>query len=201
MPIAPPLIGTYTPPAVRIGDRVTCLFRDAECVVTSVSDAPIPWPRVQPEGRGGCGLWVCDELVRAIRTESAIALKHWFGAATTVVWRWRKAFGVGGRTTTTVGSKRAIRAAAKKGADANKVRVWTAEELDAKSANSKRLGLRPPPRWTPERGGWTEEQLALLGTDQDEVIAKKIGRTPGAVRRMRGIRKIPAFNGLPGGGR
>ena len=42
MPVAPPLIGSYTPPAVRVGDRVTCLFRDTDCVVTSVNAAPIP---------------------------------------------------------------------------------------------------------------------------------------------------------------
>jgi hypothetical protein len=42
-------------------------------------------------------LWVCAELAKAIRTESAAALKHHFGVSTGVVWRWRKAFGVGGR--------------------------------------------------------------------------------------------------------
>jgi hypothetical protein len=98
--VPPPLIGSYTPPVVRIGERVTCLFRDCDCKVTSVSNARIPWPRVQPIGqRGGSGLWVCDELVKAITTESAQALKYHFGVSDGVVWRWRKAFGVGGRAT------------------------------------------------------------------------------------------------------
>jgi hypothetical protein len=38
---------------------------------------------------------------------------------------------------------------------------------------------------------WTDEELALLGTDHDEVIAKKIGRTAGAVgqkRREQGVK-------------
>ncbi len=31
--MAPPiLLATYAPPALRKGDRVTCLYRDAECV-------------------------------------------------------------------------------------------------------------------------------------------------------------------------
>jgi hypothetical protein len=37
---------------------------------------------------------VSEELVRAIRTESAAALKHWFGISTGTVWSWRRAFGV-----------------------------------------------------------------------------------------------------------
>jgi hypothetical protein len=49
------------------------------------------------------------------------------------------------------------------------------------------------PRWTSERDGWTAEELALLGTDEDEVIAMKIGRTAEAVRCERTRAKIPKF--------
>jgi transposase-like protein len=200
MPVAPPLIGTYTPPAVRVGERVICMLRDCECKVTSLSSAPLPWPRVQPlEHLGGSGLWVCDELVRAIKTESAAALGHHFGVSAGVVWRWRKAFGVGGRATTT-GSKRAIRAAAQLGAEAIKAKEWTDDELDAKAQTAKRIGLRPPNRWTAARGGWTAEQVALLGTDQDDAIALKLGRSRGATTTQRVKRRIPAFSGWPGGG-
>ena len=41
MPSAPPtLLGKYTAPPVRKGDRVTCLYRDADCFVTGFSASP-----------------------------------------------------------------------------------------------------------------------------------------------------------------
>jgi transposase-like protein len=197
MPTAPPLIGSYAAPAVRRGEVVTCLYRDCDCLVTVMSDAPIPWPRVQPRGKqGGSGLWVNDELCRAIRTESAEALKYHFGVSASVVWKWRKQFGVGGRATT-AGSKLAILGAAEKGAVAVKEKEWTAKERRARSRLSKQLGLKPTGRWKGKE--WTEEQLALLGTDHDEAIAKKLGRTRTAVTAQRVLRKIPAFSGWPGG--
>lgn len=196
MPAAPPLIGTYEAPAVKRGQVVTCLYRDRDCKLTSFTSARIPWPRVQPIGqRGGSGLWVNDTLRKAIRTESAVALRHWFGVAETVVWRWRKAFGVDGFATTK-GSKRANRAASLKGVAALKTREWTAAERRACSRRSKRLGLKPTGRWKGKE--WTPEQLAFLGTDHDEAIAKKLKRTVEAIRSQRRIRKIPAYSGWPG---
>ena len=196
----PPFIGTYTAPAVRKGERVTCLYRDADCVVTSWSNGRISWPRVRAlETVGGSGLWVNEELARAIRTESATALRCWFGVGVTAAWRWRKAFGVGGRATTP-GSRKAIRAAAVKGAAAVKAKDWTDDELDRMLEAAKRRGTRPPSRWTPARGGWTAAQVKLLGTDRDEVIAKRIGKSASAVRGKRMRLKIPAFRDRRRGG-
>jgi hypothetical protein len=47
------LSGPYTPPALKRGDRSTCLYRDADVVITSWTAAPISWPRCR---RLECGL-------------------------------------------------------------------------------------------------------------------------------------------------
>ncbi|HJZ59958.1 MAG TPA: hypothetical protein VKE74_33760, partial [Gemmataceae bacterium] len=90
--------GPYRPPRVRVGDVATCLYRDRDVVITSWSDARIPWPRCRARdqlGGGGSGLLIDETLARAVRTESVVALKHWFGVSGNAVWKWRRAFGVG----------------------------------------------------------------------------------------------------------
>ena len=70
------LHGPYRPQPLRRGDRATCLFRDGDVVITGWSDARIPWPRCRrPDSSGGSGLLVDDELLRALRSESSLAIQ------------------------------------------------------------------------------------------------------------------------------
>ena len=99
-----------------------------------------------------------------------------------VVWRWRKAFGIG--RTGTEGSALLVQAAPQAGADAMKVKEWTDEEMDERSrlAIEGNFGARLHQGY---RGAWwTAEQLALLGTAPDEDVAAKVGRSVEAVRIM-----------------
>ena len=124
-----------------------------QVLVTSWTDAPIPWPRGLPEGkgpRGHPGLVVTRELERAIRTESAAALMHHFGIRDTLAWRWRTWAGVEGHTATE-GSRRLQQEVSEKGAAGIKPKEWTDAELDAQSELAKRLGRRPPDRWAARR--------------------------------------------------
>jgi hypothetical protein len=138
-------------------------------------------------------------LERAIRTESAAALMYWFGVSCVTVWQWCKHFGVSSGADSALGTRRARSAASAKAGALQRKRVWTATERAARSERAKRLGLRPV-RWTPERGGWAAEHLALLGTDHDKVIAQRIGRTRSAVKAKRQHLGIAVYSGWPGHG-
>ena len=182
----PTLLGTYNPPAVHKGEVVSCLYRDADCVVTGFHDGRIPWPRVRArEHRGGSGLWVNEELAQAIRTESAAALMHWFGVGSKAVWGWRRAFVKVPGKFRTPGSKIAHAKASQAGGKAMREKDWTDEELDAKAELSKRLGLRPTGRWKGTGHEWTAAEVKLLAKMTNAEVAVKTGRTVEAVRMKR----------------
>jgi len=186
------LFGPYRAPPLRRGDRALCLFRDAPVAVTSWTDAPIPWPRCRAlDGRGGgSGLLVEEELARAVRTESALAVRFWWGVNHGTVARWRKALGVDGYSPP--GTRRLRQAASEAGADALRGKQLPPEQVGRRRRTARELGL-----WRTLQPGyhgprWTEGQLRLLGTDTDEAVAALVGRTPAAVRVKRTRLGIPA---------
>jgi hypothetical protein len=134
---------------------------------------------------------------RAIRTESAVALKYWFGMSTLVAWKLRVWAGVEGHTRTE-GSRLLRQEVSDCGAAGMRAKEWTDAELGARAALAKRLGRRFPDRWAED--GWTAAEDARLGTDHDNVIARRIGRSESAVTSRRVKKKILAFSGWPGGG-
>lgn len=88
------IAGPYTLPAAKTGDKVYCHARDKDVVCGGLVECPIgPWPRVRKTGRPA--LILCGDLVRAVQTESELAVAHWWGVSPTTVWAWRKALGVG----------------------------------------------------------------------------------------------------------
>jgi hypothetical protein len=99
-------------------------------------------------------------------------------------------------TATTLGSREAHLAACRAAAGANRTRERTDGELDALAEAAKRRNQARyfRPRWTPANGGWTRKQLAMLGTDDDEAVAKKLSRTLASVRVKRIRLAIPVFN-------
>jgi hypothetical protein len=151
-------------------------------VITGRSDARIPWPRCRREGThgGGSGLLVDEELARAIRLESSLALQHWFSVNYSVVCRWRKALGV--ERLNEGSAKLRHRLNVKIGARQRGKRL-PPEQVERRRQTAKALGLRPVQR--PGGRPWTAEELAELGTVPDGELAARIGRTETAVRVMR----------------
>jgi hypothetical protein len=82
--------GPYHPPHVSEGEVVTCLIR-GEMEVCGWSDAPLKWPIGRRQGTQYPGRQiVTEELARAIRTESNLAVCHWWGLSHTTVSLWRR---------------------------------------------------------------------------------------------------------------
>jgi hypothetical protein len=111
------IAGPYVAPLLSKGQRATCLYRDADVIVTGWTTAPIAWPPCRAIGThgGGSGLLVDEELARAVRTESSAAIQHWFGVThDDVVARWRRALGV--KQWEPEGSRRLHRQNSEKGA-------------------------------------------------------------------------------------
>jgi hypothetical protein len=71
------LVGTYTTPRCRIGQRVQCKVRGT-VVIVGLTNAPIPWPVCSGIGRssGRTSLMVFRDLAKAIRRESAQAVAY-----------------------------------------------------------------------------------------------------------------------------
>jgi hypothetical protein len=185
------LNGPYTPPPLRKGDRTHCLLRDCDVVITSWSNGRIPWPRCRAlHSRGGSGILLDEELARAVRQESALAIGYWWGASEGAVCRWRKALGV--TVMNNEASHELIVANAGLGADAIQEKEYTREERQARSEISRRLNvISHAQAGRHAEDGWTEAELALLGTATDSEVARRTGRTYEAVRLKRRKLKIP----------
>src|SRR6266852_913727 len=185
------LFGPYKAPRLRRRDRAFCLFRDCDVVITSWTDARISWPRCRAldVGRSAPGLLVNEEMARAIRSESAVAIRHWWKVSTTTVAAWRRALGVG--RADPEGSRRLIRAAAELGASKIRGKRLPSEQVERRRHTAIALNLGRHLVTGFHGPWWTPKELALLGTYPDNVIARRVGRTVTAVRLMRTRLGIP----------
>jgi hypothetical protein len=64
------------------------------------------------------------------------------------------------------------------------------ERVERRRRTARELGLRPNPSHVNGRP-WTQEELALLGKLPDDEVARRTGRTWGAVTQRRNVLKIP----------
>jgi hypothetical protein len=193
------LFGPYKAPALRRGGRAFCLLRDCTVVVTSWTDARVPWPRCRAlDGPGrGSGLLLDEELARAVRHESAAAVMYWWGASHGAVERWRRALGVG--RTDNEGSHRLICAAAEQGAAELRGKELPPEQVERRRQTALDLDLARHLQTGYHGDWWSDEEVALLGTVPDEEVARRTGRTPDACRSKRQLLGIPNPSPRAGG--
>lgn len=178
------LFGPYRAPGLSRGERTFCLARNCDVIVTSWTDARISWPRCRKLGcSAGSGILVDEELARAIRNESALALHRWWGASKTTIWWWRRRLGIGREEPE--GSRRLAILVRE-----NAVSKLRGKKLSAKQRVERRkraLALNLVQHLRSERNPriWKREELALLGKLPDAELAQRIGRTANGVRVKR----------------
>jgi hypothetical protein len=127
------------------------------------------------------------ESARAVRCESALAIKYWWGASQTSVRAWRQALGV---PKFNEGSARLrVELNAEIGAARRGVKL-PQDQVERRRRTARELGLRPNPSHINGRP-WTQEELALLGKLPDDEVTRHTGRTWGAVTQRRNLLKIP----------
>ena len=150
-------------------------------VVTSWTAAPLAWPRCRAiHQRGGSGLLITEELIRAVRTESSSALQYWFGVSPRVIWCWRKAFDVS--QWGTEGSKRLHQVVCETAAKETRGKAQPVTQIRRRLATRRKLGVRKP---TGRVDGWKQEEMHLLGKIPDAEAAAILDRTENAVRIRR----------------
>src|SRR5262245_13134950 len=124
-------------------------------LVTSISNGRIPWPRgrvADAETGGGSGLLVFGDLARAVRTESAAAVRYWWGVGCRASWNWRRALGVD--RVNNEGTHQLQLADAEAGGRAAKARGVTEAERKKRRRTALRGGYAKRPRPHPGGAEW-----------------------------------------------
>jgi hypothetical protein len=86
----PPLhFGPYVSPPCRKGDWITDEIHGL-VQVNGWTDGPLGWPTRKRPGGGPRAIATTADLVRAIRSESAVAVAYWFGVSTKKVGELRR---------------------------------------------------------------------------------------------------------------
>src|SRR6266446_3512719 len=152
------------------------------------SDGLIPWPRCGERGRAH-SLILCDDLVRAVKKESAQAVAYHWGVSIGTVVRWRRALGV---PMLNAGTRRLLRLWGRgshrrpplvpRGRQTG-VLNRAAEPEDSpyrlrypRMAEAARKQVLLRGGVNPEHKLWSREEHALVGARGDRDVAKATGR-------------------------
>jgi len=189
--------GPYLPPLVAIGGWLKCELR-GELQVGGYTNAFIPWPVAVGHAKQ---LIVCGDLVKALKTESRLAVSFHFGISRALVSEYRHRLGI---ERYTPGSMRllwrSVDLARTPEARAKLSRhhegrgdTMTPEAREKlreiqKRPKSEEWKQKMSERWSRRvavvgrPAPWTEEELKLIGTRPDREVAKLLNRSLSSVK-------------------
>lgn len=190
--------GPYRAPRVPKSGFLRCRLR-GRLKVGGYTDEVISWPVA--EGRIKKQLIVCGDLVRALKTESRVAIKQHWGISLALVSEYRRALGI---ERYTAGSWRLFwRNVNLARTDEARAKLSSAHEGRAdrmtpdERAKLRRIQKRPKPeKWKKRMSRmwkdriarigmpikWLPEELAMFGIVPDREIARITGRSLSAVK-------------------
>lgn len=189
--------GPYVPPLVAIGGWLKCELR-GELQVGGYTNALIPWPVAV--GHASQRI-VCGDLVRALKTESRLAVSFHFGISRALVSEYRQRLGI---ERYTAGSMRLFWRNIEL-ARASEARAKLSqhhegrEDIMTPAAREKLREIQRRPKseeWKQKAGErwkrryalsgrpapWTEEELKIIGTRPDREVARLLNRSLSAVK-------------------
>jgi hypothetical protein len=181
--------GPYYPPRASRGRFLVCELRGI-VKIGGYSDAPIPWPRIWHRR----SLVICEDMLRALRTESVLAVSDYWGLSKAIVSHYRQLFSV---PHVNPGTHRLIRefvipafCTAEAHAKQSAAREGKPSAESARGPERLRqIQSRPKPtlwrRKMSERlrrrfdvvgpyRKWTPEELAMIGTMPDREVARPV---------------------------
>lgn len=189
--------GPYAPPLVCIGGWLKCELR-GELQVSGYTNALIPWPVATRHHKQ---LIVCADLVRALKTESVLAVAFHFGISRALVSEYRSRLNI---ERFTAGSQRlfwrSVNLARTPEARAKLSRHHEGRsDLMTPEAREKLRQIQKRPKseaWKQKMSerwqrrfavsgkplDWTDEELKLIGTRPDREVARFLGRSLSAVK-------------------
>lgn len=179
------LLAKYKPPRVRKGD---VLFdeRHGEVVVVGFTGR-LQWPMATLRNSHRVPI-LCGSLIKALHKEAAVTIAYWWEVSRHLVYSWKRSVKAPSSTKGTM-HQRKLNAPTEKAHEA-------AIQIKRTREGRKRVGERKRQEWAARRKAgdpraWSDQELALLGTDTDAAIAERLGKTVSAVATVRRWHKIP----------
>ncbi|MBI5724847.1 MAG: transcriptional regulator [Planctomycetes bacterium] len=174
--------GPYLPPKTRRGRRLFDEIRGT-VIVSRFSDGHISWPK------HGRSLILCGDLVKAVRRESILAIRYWWGVSRSQVDTWRRTLGVNA----TEGTYRLRSAWSRETVKKNIPLLSDPVYCTRRALRRRRMGL--PARSDCRQ--WTSYEDSMLGTVSDVKLGIKFGCSRGSVARRRYMLGIAPFRKSP----